>query len=225
MAGRRTIVAVASVILAAGSLLALSRLAREAHTRPVIRSGVVSMLGDSLTFHGDWAELLGCEHVNNFGVEGETTAEILARLPDVLASDPLGVFIMGGANDILQGLTPQQTTQNLTMMVRQLIGARVPVFVEALTPVREDYAGTVSAERFNAEASARNSIVSRAVLEAGGAWIDWGSLLEPSDYLDDGIHYSPSGYAKRAAQVDSYLSACRPPGQPTPTTPGARATS
>ena len=216
MVGRRTIVAVASVLLAAGGLLALGRLAREAHTQPVILPGVVSMLGDSLTFHGDWADLLGCEHVNNFGVEGETTAEILERLPDVLASDPLGVFIMGGANDILQGLTPEQTMQNLTVMVRQLRGAGVPVVVEAITPVREDYAGPVSAARFNSEVSARNVMTRGAVLEAGATWIDWGYSLEPPDYLDDGIHYSRSGYAKRAAQVDRYLSSCRPPDQPTP---------
>jgi lysophospholipase L1-like esterase len=216
MAGRRTITAVASILLAAGAVLAISRVASEAPTQPVILPGVVSMLGDSLTFHGDWAELLGCEHVNNFGVEGETTAEILQRLPTVLAADPLGVFIMGGANDILQGLTPQQTTQNLTAMVRQLRGAGVPVFVEAITPVRQDYAGRISAAGFNAEVSARNPLIRGAVLEAGAAWTDWGPSLEPSDYLDDGIHYSRSGYAKRAAQVDRYLSSCRPPDQPPP---------
>jgi lysophospholipase L1-like esterase len=216
MAGRRTIVAVASVLLAAGGMLALSRVAREAHTQPEILPDVVSMLGDSLTFHGDWAALLGCEHVNNFGVEGETTAEMLERLPDVLASDPLGVFIMGGANDILQGLTPAQTMQNLAVMVRQLREAGVPVFVEAITPVRQDFTGTLSSARFNSEVSARNVMTRRAVLEGGAAWIDWGSLLEPSDYLDDGIHYSPSGYAKRAAQVNRYLGSCRPLDQPTP---------
>jgi len=216
MAGRRTIAAVASILLAAGGLLALGRLAREAHTQPVILPGVVSMLGDSLTFHGDWAELLECEHVNNFGVEGETTAEIRERLPDVLASDPPGVFIMGGANDVLQGLTPERTMQNLTVMVRQLRGAGVPVFVEAITPVREDYAGAVSAARFNSEVSARNVLIRGAVQEAGAVWIDWGYSLEPSDYLDDGIHYSRSGYAKRAAQIGRYLSSCRPPDQPIP---------
>jgi lysophospholipase L1-like esterase len=218
MAGRRTIAAVACVLLAAGGLLTVSRVCREARTRPVILPGVVSMLGDSLTFHGDWAELLGCEHVNNFGVEGETTAEILQRLPDVLAADPPGVFIMGGANDILQGLTPLQTMENLTMMVRQLSSAGVPVFVEAITPVRDDYAGAVSAARFNAEAASRNAMISGAVQQAGAVWIDWGSSLEPSDYLIDAIHYSPSGYERRAAQVHRHLSSCRPPDPPIPMT-------
>src|SRR4029453_13044806 len=73
----------------------------------------VAAIGDSITARyrlsysypdllGRWREV----PVRNFGVSGDTTAQMLDRLADVLDSGPTPqvVVIMGGTNDIARGM-------------------------------------------------------------------------------------------------------------------------
>src|SRR5258705_182051 len=68
----------------------------------------VAAVGDSITVRYrlsySYPDLLGRWRgipVHNFGVSGDTTAQMLDRLPEVLESGPLPqvVVIMGGTND------------------------------------------------------------------------------------------------------------------------------
>ena len=51
----------------------------------------------------------------DFGVSGDTTAQMLDRLPDVLESGPLPhvVVILGGTNDIARGMPVEAALRNL----------------------------------------------------------------------------------------------------------------
>src|SRR5829696_806544 len=75
-------------------------------------------LGDSITIgstpsHAEdsWFEQLACtgdppvRYAHNAGINGNTTAQMLARLDqDVLSRDPDTVFVLGGTNDVLGGV-------------------------------------------------------------------------------------------------------------------------
>lgn len=65
--------------------------------------------------------------IDNAGVSGETTRQGLARLPAALASHPDLVILELGANDMLNGVDPAKTQDNLDRMIRlaQKAGARV----------------------------------------------------------------------------------------------------
>lgn len=80
----------------------------------------------------------------NFGVSGQTTTEILARVGDVIACNPTLVFVLGGANDPAEGIDRQTTVLNLQSICRQLIAAGAYVVLIGAPP-RQTW-GTLSGD-------------------------------------------------------------------------------
>lgn len=86
------------------------------------------------------AQRLGAEVVNA-GVPGDTAADGLARLDEVLDADPWLVVVELGGNDILRRVPPEQTETALRSILDRLLAARVvPVLVEIEAPLAASYA-------------------------------------------------------------------------------------
>ena len=66
-------------------------------------SARVLMLGDSLTAQGEWNAILGEPLVANRGIDGDTSAGVLARIGDDADFRGDAVVIWIGTNDVLQG--------------------------------------------------------------------------------------------------------------------------
>jgi lysophospholipase L1-like esterase len=123
---------VATVILA---ILGATIACQGSHADPAS----VAAIGDSITARyrlsysypdllGRWREV----PVRNFGVSGDTTAQMLDRLADVLDSGPTPqvVVIMGGTNDIARGMPVEGPLRNLqTIAERVRDSGRRPVLV------------------------------------------------------------------------------------------------
>ncbi len=78
--------------------------------------------------------------VVNAGVSGNTTADGLARIGDVLAEDPWMVIVELGGNDFLRQVPPEQTERNLRAILDRLIAGRVvPMLVEMDAPFAARY--------------------------------------------------------------------------------------
>jgi len=107
--------------------------------RPRADPASLAALGDSITaryrLSYSYPDLLGRWRgipVHNFGVSGDTTAQMLDRLADVLDSGPTQqvVVIMGGTNDIALGVPVEETLRNLqTIAERVRDSRRRPVLV------------------------------------------------------------------------------------------------
>jgi lysophospholipase L1-like esterase len=67
------------------------------------KSAKVLMLGDSLTAQGEWNAMLGEPLVANRGIDGDTSAGVLARMSDDADFRGDAVVIWIGTNDVLQG--------------------------------------------------------------------------------------------------------------------------
>ena len=123
----------------------------------------------------------------NAGVNGETSAQVLARVPEVVACQPTDVIVMVGANDLsairgsrLSGgrhTTFEEYQANLTAIVRALRPARVAVL--SIQPLGERFGSpeNLDMDRLNA--------VVRSVASAEG--VDYLPFNERmKDLIDDG---------------------------------------
>src|SRR5579864_2539453 len=144
---RRTALAPLAAVIALAAVAALAAAAAGCRRAPPNLDSpgtAVVCLGDSITAgvgatdgHG-YPEVLAARlgvAVINDGVPGDTAADGLARLPQVLAQDPWLVIVELGGNDILRQVPAASTEEALDGIVRQLLAARVlPVLVAVAGP-------------------------------------------------------------------------------------------
>jgi lysophospholipase L1-like esterase len=92
----------------------------------------IVMLGDSHTAFVNWRMMLHCPNIANDGVGGNTTAQILARLPEVLAQGPRLVILMAGTNDALQHIDASETSKNIQSIKAAL--SKNSIELETISP-------------------------------------------------------------------------------------------
>lgn len=170
----------------------------------------IACLGDSLTFGfglrraAAWPHLLGemtGYEVLNFGVNGDSTAGMLARFAaDVVPAQPTHVIVLGGANDITMGVDPNVAASNLRSILYQavqkgmhvLMGLTVdpdPEAPEELFMARWQYATRVS------ELEELREAIRRFRNDELFPIVDFRDFLRghAAVYLDDGVHLNEEG--------------------------------
>ena len=142
-------------------------------------------MGDSLTWGWSFPRA-------NFGVRGETTAQMLERFPrQISANHYREVVILGGTNDTLLWLDPALTVRNLGRMADLASAAGMRPVLGEIPPIYKEngrYLGAV--DRLNAEivrmAEARRIPV-----------VDYASALRGhSEVYSDGVHLKRRGYLR-----------------------------
>ncbi len=159
---------------------------------------------------------------DNFGVPGDTSAQGLARIADVLASDAGTVVVGFGTNDRgLAAMTADQTIANLTSIRDQLLSAGKVVVLKTPAP-RGD--STYTSNRLTGAQLAYHIRVREWVLSNRGIRnvypVDtWVYLADPISstgdiklgYTHDGLHYLPVGaYYDGLAQAEQALNRILP---------------
>ena len=133
--------------------------------------------------------------VLNAGVSGDTTAGGLARLDWALADRPDAMMIVLGGNDMLRGLNPTQTRENLRAMLDRLRREGIAVLLcGMLAPVN---LGPDYRQQFD-------TIYPELADEFGVGLYPFfleGVALRPELNLPDGLHPNKAGVARITAAV------------------------
>jgi lysophospholipase L1-like esterase len=162
----------------------------------------VLALGDSLTFgygaspDASWpvklGELTGWQ-IENAGVNGDTSAGALQRLPSLLAADNYDAILIGiGGNDMLRGVSASATRDNIAALVGQA-RAHTPYVALLATPAPDAMravVGSLSDAPFYEEVAKSG----QALLVANV----YSSVLSDASLRSDRIHANAQGYAKVA---------------------------
>lgn len=134
----------------------------------------IVMLGDSHTEFVNWRILLHCPNIANHGVGGNDTAQILQRLPEVIALNPRLVILMAGTNDARRYVPQADTVSNLQAIRRQVTERGIE-YVSLTPPPLPSRGDSIMAS------------VSAASMPVP---------FTEEDLLNDKIHLRRSGYAK-----------------------------
>ncbi len=123
------------------------------------------------------------------GVSGDTTSGGLSRLEWSVGTDAQAVIVELGGNDMLRGIDPARTAENLNQIVGRLTDRGLPVLVAGMRAPRN--LGEAYGDAFDA--------LFAAVAERHGAalypfFLD-GVAADPALNLPDGIHPNEAGIA------------------------------
>lgn len=164
-------------------------------------------LGDSLTFgYGankgqDYpsvlAGLTGWQ-IDNMGVNGDTSADVLARLPAVLDKNPSLVLLGIGGNDVLRKVNANNTKNNIIAIINTLKGKNIPVVL-----IAEPH---LSVSALFGKAS-DNPIYGEIADELKVPLLEkaWSDILSDDKLKSDQIHANAQGYAKFAQDLHAFL--------------------
>ena len=91
----------------------------------------IVMLGDSHTYRVNWHELLDIESVLNRGIDGDTSAGILARLDSIERLKPKYIFLLGGYNDFRKGYLPNSVFNNFKTVLERIEAKGITPIVQS----------------------------------------------------------------------------------------------
>ncbi|WP_347484744.1 arylesterase [Vandammella animalimorsus] len=185
---------------------------RRAKAQPVPAGATVLALGDSLTqgvgasaeqaFPPLLAQATGWQVVNA-GVSGDTSAQALARLPELLQQHRPQLVIVGiGGNDFLRRQSTSQTKQNITRIVQACLDANAQVLLVAIPGLGLlATAGLLSDHAMYEEIADELGVPLLADA--------WAQVLSEPQLRSDQIHANAQGYA---AFTDKLLAGLRAHG-------------
>ncbi|MGJ7527236.1 GDSL-type esterase/lipase family protein [Variovorax sp. GB1P17] len=171
----------------------------------------VLALGDSLTFgygappDAAWpvklGELTGWQ-IENAGINGDTSAGALERLPALLAAGSYDAILIGiGGNDMLRGVSPNATRDNLAALVSQA-SAHTPHVALLATPAPDAMRAAIG--------SLSDAPVYEEVAKSAQALLVanvYSSVLSDASLRSDRIHANARGYEKVAQLLADQLKA------------------
>ncbi|PRY64641.1 lysophospholipase L1-like esterase [Glaciihabitans tibetensis] len=176
-------------------------------------------MGDSITAgntnalvnvgaNNSYFDILGCKddspitYVANLGIRRDTSAQVLARVPDAIALSPRQVLILAGANDIITG-ADSETINNLDAIRTELEGEGIRAVFGTLPPSDIYPAETIA---MNAQITEWASINSAFVIDYWPEIADSDGHYEPG-FSPDGIHPSPEASRIMAEAATDWLKA------------------
>lgn len=169
--------------------------------------GDIILLGNSITFWGDWPELTDNHRIRNWGIPGDHTFGLLGRIDDVIAARPSKLFILIGINDLSRGLSDSTLIANYRELVQRVRqgSTNTQLYLQSIlptNPVFEKLKGHYGYEKRIIDLNAQ--LMELAAHTPNCTYIhlyphfqdEQGYLKE--EYTWDGVHLTVAGYRRWA---------------------------
>ena len=187
--------------------VATSSCSREQPKEYLPADSTVVALGDSLTYgYGATpqtsypailAELTGWQ-VINAGVNGNTSADVLARSAAIIAQNPDLVLLGVGGNDVLRRTESMTTKANITATIATIKAANIPVVLIA----EPHFSSSALFGRASDNPIYKEIATSEEIpLYSKG----WSEVLSDDSLKSDQIHANAAGYRHFAHGLYGYL--------------------
>jgi lysophospholipase L1-like esterase len=167
-------------------------------------AGPVIFVGDKLTESGAWAEWLPDFDIVNKGRAGDTTADVLERLDEVIEAQPSAVVLLIGTNDLSHRAAVEQVVRGneeiLFKLRHELPQARL--IVQSVLPRERERAEDIHEVNIHLRQFAAAPSVKAEFIDLFAVLADEEGALRP-EYSQDGVGLNAAGY-------EVWLEALRP---------------
>ncbi|KEF41718.1 MAG: hypothetical protein ER33_09710 [Cyanobium sp. CACIAM 14] len=168
---------------------------------PPASTGPVTFVGDSLTAQGNWQAAFPDRLVFNQGVSGDTSIQLMGRLPSIRQTGAGTYLVMVGINDIVWGYEPSGIASRIEWLrIALQLGSNARVIVQSTIPCARFRCGPDGVRRvaeLNRELARR--IPPRDYVDLTPVMADADGLKR--DYTVDGVHLNGAGYARWQARL------------------------
>lgn len=162
----------------------------------------IVFLGNSITEHGEWQELVPGKPVLNRGIGGDNTFGVLARVGEIAAAHPDKIFVMIGINDLFRKLPYEVTINNYQRIIQKIKQAspQTKLYIQSILPINEDMTKEPYTKGRNMLVPELNRRIKALALEQGLVYVDLHPLFEDAEgklkreLAIDGIHLKASAY-------------------------------
>tara|TARA_A200000113_G_scaffold26653_1_gene22432 strand:+ start:1769 stop:2500 length:732 start_codon:yes stop_codon:yes gene_type:complete len=171
-----------------------------------LKKGDIVFLGNSITAEGkNWNARLNNSKVRNRGIGGDTTDGVLARLGEIIDSEPSAVFLLIGINDLYNNSIQEPSVNYIANNIIE-IAKKIKtksndskVFIQTLLPISIKKS-TKDYELYNHSIGTINEIIVENQQKKLYSIIDLYALFVNSegqlreDLTYDGLHLNEEGY-------------------------------
>jgi len=163
----------------------------------------IVMLGNSITYEGNWNEMLGRTDVANRGISGDVTQGMKVRLGTVLQLKPKIIFLEAGINDILSGYDLSQIKANYQQLLETIVLKGVKPVVTLTFYTRYEPESNNDVDELNRYLKAYCAENQIQVIDLSEQFNEDGRLKK--DVTHDGVHLNANGYRLWAEKVKKVL--------------------
>jgi lysophospholipase L1-like esterase len=161
------------------------------------------MLGDSITYGGQWNELLELPNIANLGIPGDSAEGVLGRIADVYLLKPKKCFIMVGINNINAGSPIEMIFRNIETLSAELEKNNIEPVLQSTLYVSKNWPDW---ERTSNAVLELNTLLEELCRQKGMEFINLNEILSSGgalkeEYTYDGIHLTEAGYKEWAKVI------------------------
>lgn len=156
----------------------------------------VVFLGNSITFGGNWSELLGRDRIINRGIGSDNIPGMLRRLSQVYKLEPALCFVMAGINDLYTDADADTVFKRYVQLIDSLRAHSIAPVIQSTLHVNPKWKRT---EEKNPQVARLNTLLKKYSADNALAFIDLNAVLSEdgvlkSEYTTDGVHLNAAAY-------------------------------
>jgi lysophospholipase L1-like esterase len=167
----------------------------------------IAFIGDSLTQMARWTELLDRKDIYVYAQNGDITGNMKKNVDFIIQVEPEICFIMGGINDIAQGVAINDIFSNIRHMAMKMKAWGIKPVIQSVLYIEAEEGGFT---QWNTKVEPLNKMLFEFCQKNDIEYLDLNSHLTENnslkpEYTYDGIHLNNFGYFIWKSEVQKIL--------------------
>ncbi len=178
-----------------------------------LKTGQIVFFGNSITQAGEWQQYFPHSNVANRGISGDNTEGMLARIDEIIASQPDKFFIMAGINDISLSRSNKTIIENYAAIIDKIKtnSPQTKIYIQSVLPINNDFAQYKRLSGKEDQVTQLNALLRLLAQSKDVNYIHLFPFFTDAEgklkkeFTGDGLHLSPEAYRVWANVIHRFV--------------------